>query len=153
MWFRIFLAKTTIDRETSLINYWSKKPHVPFKSQYLHVFRVFCLYISVSRVNNVALNKNTIGYLKYMNCFQLLFAGILSAVYSIAMILVLVGILKVAAEDGFCSTTTTFLCFVVGIFILSAILHPKVNTLHIMISFTIIWTIIVYPSYVTDKSW
>ncbi|XP_063417559.1 chitin synthase chs-2-like [Mytilus trossulus] len=56
---------------------------------------------------------------------QLLFAGILSAIYSIVMLLVLVGIVKEAAEEEFCSVTTVFLCFVAGVFIISAVLHPK----------------------------
>ncbi|CAG2184876.1 CHS1 [Mytilus edulis] len=56
---------------------------------------------------------------------QLLFAGILSAIYSIVMLLVLVGIIKEAAEEEFCSVTTVFLCFVAGVFIISAVLHPK----------------------------
>ncbi|CAC5377819.1 CHS1 [Mytilus coruscus] len=56
---------------------------------------------------------------------QLLFAGILSAIYSIVMLLVLIGIIKEAAEEEFCSVTTVFLCFVAGVFIISAILHPK----------------------------
>ena len=40
--------------------------------------------------------------------------------------LVLVGLLKQAAENGFCSVTTVFLCFVAGVFVLSAFLHPQV---------------------------
>ncbi|XP_071149918.1 chitin synthase chs-2-like [Mytilus edulis] len=56
---------------------------------------------------------------------QLLFAGILSAIYSIVMLLVLVGIIKEATEEEFCSVTTVFLCFVAGVFIISAVLHPK----------------------------
>ncbi|XP_052079732.1 chitin synthase chs-2-like isoform X2 [Mytilus californianus] len=56
---------------------------------------------------------------------QLLFAGILSAIYSIVMLLVLVGITKEAAEEELCSVTTVFLCFVAGVFIISAFLHPK----------------------------
>ena len=55
-----------------------------------------------------------------------MFAGILSSVYAIVMMIVLLGILKEAVTDQFCSMTTVFLCFVVGVFIVSALLHPQV---------------------------
>jgi len=55
-----------------------------------------------------------------------MFAGILSSVYAIVMMVVLLGVLKEAVADQFCSMTTVFLCFVVGVFIVSALLHPQV---------------------------
>ena len=45
------------------------------------------------------------------------------------MMLVLVGLLKQASENGFCSVTTVFLCFVAGVFVVSAFLHPQVCVL------------------------
>ena len=55
-----------------------------------------------------------------------MFAGILSTVYAIVMMIVLLGILREAVADQFCSLTTVFLCFVIGVFIVSALLHPQV---------------------------
>ncbi|KAH3803412.1 chitin synthase chs-2-like isoform X2 [Dreissena polymorpha] len=56
---------------------------------------------------------------------QLAFAAILSTVYSLVMMLVIVGLIKQAAENGFCSVTTVFICFVAGVFIISAFMHPQ----------------------------
>ncbi|KAK7493270.1 hypothetical protein BaRGS_00015396, partial [Batillaria attramentaria] len=63
---------------------------------------------------------------------QLAYAGILSIAYTIVMMLVLVGIISQAAEHGFCSVSTTFLVGVVGIFVVTALLHPMefTNVLH-----------------------
>ncbi|KAL8565048.1 hypothetical protein ACOMHN_003424 [Nucella lapillus] len=55
---------------------------------------------------------------------QLAYAGVLSIFYTIVMMLVLVGIIRGAAENGFCSVSTTFLLGVVGVFVITAILHP-----------------------------
>ena len=41
--------------------------------------------------------------------------------------IVIVGLLREAAEAQFCSVTTFFLVFVAGIFVISAFLHPQVN--------------------------
>ncbi|KAL8601460.1 hypothetical protein ACOMHN_000402 [Nucella lapillus] len=56
---------------------------------------------------------------------QLLYGAILSMAYSLLMMLVLVGLLKQAAEFGFCSVTTIFFLAVASIFILTAIFHPQ----------------------------
>jgi len=64
-------------------------------------------------------------YLFYIS-YQLQFAAILSAVYSIVMMIVLIGIVLDAVQDGLCSMTTIFILFVVGVFVISAVLHPQV---------------------------
>ena len=51
----------------------------------------------------------------------------MSTIYSLVMMIVIVGLLREAAEAQFCSVTTFFLVFVAGIFIISAFLHPQVN--------------------------
>ncbi|XP_062614047.1 chitin synthase chs-2-like [Saccostrea cucullata] len=56
---------------------------------------------------------------------QLLFAAILSTLYSLVMLVVLIGLLKEGVEAQFCSVTTVFFCFVAGVFVIAAILHPK----------------------------
>ncbi|XP_076459247.1 chitin synthase chs-1-like isoform X2 [Babylonia areolata] len=56
---------------------------------------------------------------------QLLYGAILSIVYSLLMMLVMVGLLKQAGEFGFCSITTIFVLSVVSIFLLAAIVHPQ----------------------------
>ena len=55
---------------------------------------------------------------------QLAYAGVLSIFYTIVMMLALVGIIRGAAENGFCSVSTTFLLGVVGVFVVTALLHP-----------------------------
>ena len=60
--------------------------------------------------------------------FQLAFAMALSVLYSVLMMLVLIGLIKLSAENGFCSITTIFICAVVGMFLVTALLHPKVRT-------------------------
>lgn len=55
---------------------------------------------------------------------QLAYAGLLSILYTIIMMLALVGIIRGAAENGFCSVSTTFLLGVAGVFVLTALLHP-----------------------------
>jgi chitin synthase len=47
-----------------------------------------------------------------------------SAVYSIVMIIVLIGIVQNAVQDGLCSMTTIFILFEVGVFVIAAVLHP-----------------------------
>ncbi|XP_062604879.1 chitin synthase chs-1-like [Saccostrea cucullata] len=56
---------------------------------------------------------------------QLLFAAILSTLYSLVMLVVLIGLLKEGVEAQFCSVTTVFFCFVAGVFVIAAFLHPK----------------------------
>ncbi|XP_061164528.1 chitin synthase chs-2-like [Saccostrea echinata] len=57
--------------------------------------------------------------------FQLAYAAVVSTIYSLLMMVVLVGLLVEAATAGFCSVTTLFLLFVVGVFLVSAIVHPQ----------------------------
>ncbi|KAL4217427.1 Chitin synthase 2 [Mactra antiquata] len=56
---------------------------------------------------------------------QLTYAAILSTLYSLVMMIVIVGLLRQAALYGWCSVTTIFLSFVGGVFVLSAFLHPQ----------------------------
>ncbi|CAG2190883.1 CHS1 [Mytilus edulis] len=56
---------------------------------------------------------------------QLLFAAVLSCIYGIIMLIGLIGVVKDAADIGFCSITTILILFEAGVFIISAILHPK----------------------------
>ncbi|WAR10037.1 CHS2-like protein [Mya arenaria] len=56
---------------------------------------------------------------------QLAYAAILSTIYSLVMMLVIVGLIKQAADNGFCSVTTVFLLFVAGVFVISAFIHPQ----------------------------
>ncbi|XP_060063085.1 chitin synthase chs-2-like [Ylistrum balloti] len=56
---------------------------------------------------------------------QLAYSAILSTIYSLLMMVVFIGLLKEAAEAGFCSVTSVFLLFVAGVFVLSACLHPQ----------------------------
>lgn len=56
---------------------------------------------------------------------QLNYAAILSTAYSLVMMIVIVGLLRQAAQFGMCSITTIFLVFVAGVFVLSAFLHPQ----------------------------
>lgn len=56
---------------------------------------------------------------------QLLLAAIFSTIYSLVMLVVLIGLLKEGIESQLCSVTTVFFCFVAGVFILAAIMHPK----------------------------
>ncbi|XP_060607660.1 chitin synthase chs-2-like [Ruditapes philippinarum] len=56
---------------------------------------------------------------------QLNVAAALSIIYSLIMMIVLVGLIREAVEDGFCSVITWFLLIVSGIFVLSGLTHPK----------------------------
>lgn len=69
-----------------------------------------------------------ISQLSLFSHFQLLFAAIFSTLYSLVMIVVLIGLLKEGIESQFCSVTTVFFCFVAGVFVIAAFLHPKVLT-------------------------
>lgn len=57
---------------------------------------------------------------------MLQYAFVVSLVYVVLMIVVLIGILKEVFTAGLCSVTSLFLLFVVGIFFVSAVIHPKV---------------------------
>lgn len=54
-------------------------------------------------------------------------AAVLSCIYVIVMVVVMIGVVRDAILEGLCSTTTIFIIFVAGVFVISAILHPKVN--------------------------
>ncbi|XP_071150061.1 chitin synthase chs-2-like isoform X2 [Mytilus edulis] len=56
---------------------------------------------------------------------QLQMAAVLSCIYVIVMVVVLIGVVRDAILEGLCSTTTIFIIFVAGVFVVSAILHPK----------------------------
>ncbi|XP_052234766.1 chitin synthase chs-1-like isoform X1 [Dreissena polymorpha] len=56
---------------------------------------------------------------------QLTYAAILSTLYSLVMMVVIVGLLRQAADYGMCSVTTAFLLFIAGVFILAAFIHPQ----------------------------
>ncbi|XP_041374203.1 chitin synthase chs-2-like [Gigantopelta aegis] len=56
---------------------------------------------------------------------QITYVSILSTFYSLVMMIVLVGLLKQIAQSGFCSLTAMFFLYVVGIFIIAAMLHPQ----------------------------
>ncbi|KAK3093442.1 hypothetical protein FSP39_015756, partial [Pinctada imbricata] len=55
---------------------------------------------------------------------QLFLASVISGTYAIVMMIVIIGILKTGIEAGFCSETTILICFVGGIFVVAAIIHP-----------------------------
>ncbi|CAC5405894.1 CHS1 [Mytilus coruscus] len=69
------------------------------------VFILMCLYTSTER--------------------QLQMAALLSCIYVIVMVVVMIGVVRDAILEGLCSTTTIFIMFVAGVFVISAILHPK----------------------------
>ncbi|XP_063411465.1 chitin synthase chs-2-like [Mytilus trossulus] len=56
---------------------------------------------------------------------QLQMAAILSCIYVIVMVVVMIGVVRDAIVEGLCSTTTIFIMFVAGVFVISAFLHPK----------------------------
>ena len=58
---------------------------------------------------------------------QIAYATILSTVYSLVMMVVLVGLLRQVAESGMCSVTAIFFVGVAGVFVLAALLHPQVS--------------------------
>lgn len=60
-----------------------------------------------------------------MCVFQLAYAAVLSIIYSLVMMLVVVGLIQQAATYGFCSVATIFLVIVVAIFIVAALMHPQ----------------------------
>ncbi|ESO82502.1 hypothetical protein LOTGIDRAFT_91642, partial [Lottia gigantea] len=56
---------------------------------------------------------------------QLAYAAVLSVIYSLVMMLVVVGLIKQAADNGFCSVSTIFLVAVCGLFFITSLLHPQ----------------------------
>lgn len=44
------------------------------------------------------------------------------------MVIVLIGVIQEAVDEGWCSITAIFLLFVAGVFIVATLLHPKVST-------------------------
>ncbi|KAK3602567.1 hypothetical protein CHS0354_021163 [Potamilus streckersoni] len=56
---------------------------------------------------------------------QLKFAVILSIAYALVMMIVLVGLVVHMVQNGLCSITTIFFIYVAGVFLISALLHPK----------------------------
>ncbi|VDH91877.1 chitin synthase, partial [Mytilus galloprovincialis] len=69
------------------------------------IFLLMCLYTSEER--------------------QIQFAAILSSIYSLVMVIVLIGVIQEAVDEGWCSITAIFLLFVAGVFIIATLLHPK----------------------------
>lgn len=63
--------------------------------------------------------------------FQLLLAAIISTIYSLVMVVVLIGLVKEGIDSQLCSATTGFICFVGSVFVVAAFLHPKVIILFI----------------------
>ncbi|XP_041347263.1 chitin synthase chs-1-like [Gigantopelta aegis] len=57
--------------------------------------------------------------------FQLFYAKVLTTLYSLVMMLILVGLIYQAAEFGYCSVSTIVLTVLIVIFLVSAILHPQ----------------------------
>ncbi|KAL8576680.1 hypothetical protein ACOMHN_025155 [Nucella lapillus] len=55
---------------------------------------------------------------------QLGLAGIMSIGYALLMMVVIVGLILEMKSDGICAPTTIFMLFVVGVFVVSAIMHP-----------------------------
>ncbi|XP_071148671.1 chitin synthase chs-2-like [Mytilus edulis] len=56
---------------------------------------------------------------------QLKVAAVLSSIYVIVMIIVLIGVVKEAIDEGLCSITTICVLLVPSVFVVSALVHPK----------------------------
>ncbi|VDI05627.1 chitin synthase [Mytilus galloprovincialis] len=56
---------------------------------------------------------------------QLKAAAVLSSIYVIVMMIVLIGVVKEAIDEGLCSITTICILLVPGVFVVSALVHPK----------------------------
>ncbi|ESO97576.1 hypothetical protein LOTGIDRAFT_208748 [Lottia gigantea] len=56
---------------------------------------------------------------------QLGYAAVMSTIYSLVMMIVIVGLIKQIVESEFCSVTAIFFLGVVGIFVISAMFHPR----------------------------
>ena len=74
---------------------------------------------------------------------QLAYASVLSIIYAMLMMVVIVGLLRQEATNGFCSVSTTFLETVMSIFVVTAALHPRemLCLLHGFLYF--LWSVIV----------
>lgn len=61
-----------------------------------------------------------------------MFAAVMSCIYTMVMMLVLVGLALQMTNEGVCSPTTIFFIFMVGVFLIAGILHPQefFNLLH-----------------------
>ena len=75
----------------------------------------------------VFFHSSTLCITFYSLCYnlQIRFAGILSLFYAMLMMVVVVGLGLEMKREGLCSPTTIFTIFIVGAFIISAILHPQ----------------------------
>ena len=106
--------------------YVCEKRNILFFFFYLTVkFMLMKWMLRLIKKNLCKFDKNLCRYLFYIS-YQLQFAAILSAVYSIVMVIVFIGIIHKAVQDGLCSMTTIFILFEVGVFVISAVLHPQV---------------------------
>ncbi|XP_053385980.1 chitin synthase chs-2-like isoform X2 [Mercenaria mercenaria] len=56
---------------------------------------------------------------------QLNFAAASSVVYSLVMMIVLIGLINESVKQGFCSITTPFFLSVCGIFVITGLMHPQ----------------------------
>lgn len=65
------------------------------------------------------------NHMNFVSIFQILFAMLLSLIYSLLMMVVVVGIGLEMKSEGLCSPTTIFMIFVIGTFVIAAILHPQ----------------------------
>ncbi|CAI9738745.1 Hypothetical predicted protein [Octopus vulgaris] len=63
-------------------------------------------------------------YSELENDFKLVTAAILTCIYTLSMILVVIGLILKMAEEGICAPTTIFFLFLLGIFISAGLLHP-----------------------------
>ena len=64
---------------------------------------------------------------KCSNNTQVQFAAILSAIAAVLQTFVLVGLIRQMVDNGICAPQSFFFLFVVGIFVLAAVLHPQVS--------------------------
>ena len=61
------------------------------------------------------------------NNTQVQFAAVLSAVTAVLQTFVMVGLVRQMVDNGVCSPQSFFFLFVMGVFVLAAILHPQVQ--------------------------
>ncbi|KAK3083083.1 hypothetical protein FSP39_013460 [Pinctada imbricata] len=57
--------------------------------------------------------------------YQIILAELFSLVYALIMMVVVVGLGLEMKREGLCSPTTIFLIFIIGAFVISAIMHPQ----------------------------
>ena len=89
---------------------------------------IYIVTLQWNQIESVVSNYHPIYLLK----FQLLLAAIFSTIYSLVMLVVLIGLLIEGIESQLCSVTTVFFCFVAGVFLVTAILHPMVCCIPIL---------------------